>query len=470
MMRSCALAALLVAVGALALAGPVAAHESAPAGVVRVAQSLGDRDLTLVLTPPPSGTGSMDVAVEALDTTAAGGRPVRVGVEPAAAAGTPADTAVVPGPVGAPGRSTVALDRAGSWDVVLADGGAVARIPLRWVDPGTPASTWVARLAIAVAVLAGIAATTAGARRRPRLVGGLAALAAAGVAAGVTAIALGTPAAPAAYVAGGATTGPAAAPMAGMDGMAGMGGTAAMPATGAGPVTLSASLRPSVLALGFTDGSTGADVDDLTVHDEAFVHVAVLGQDGSEQHLHPVRVAPGRWEVRFTPTAAGRYGLFAEFSRDGADHQLARTVLDVPGTPPAPAALPGPGVRDVAGMQVAVSVDGVAPGGPTRIRAEFSAGGRPVTDLQAWLGMAGHLFVLGPGRRGAPDPADAATSFTHAHDMTPRAAGRGHGPEITFTTVLPEPGRYRLWLQVLRGGSLVTVPVELDVPGGPTGV
>ncbi|MDL5156490.1 hypothetical protein [Actinomycetospora termitidis] len=471
-------ALLLAVLGLFVFSAPAVAHESVPSGVVRVAQSLADRELTVTLTPPPTGSGSLAVAIEALGDP--GNRPVAVRAEPvdgAAAAATP----VVPGPVGAPGRTSVDLERAGTWTLVLDDAGALARIPLRWEDPGTPGSTWATRIGAAVAVLAGIAATSF-LRRRVAVAAGLGVLAAAGAAVAVTAFALGTTPVSAAYVAGGAPlsaapAGDTAPDPGGMPGMTGTGGMAGMHGSGGGSptampgggaVSMTSTLTGSTLDLQLRDASTGVAVDDLMVHDDAFVHLAVLGRDGSEQHVHPVRTGPGRWQVRLAPMTPGRHGVFAEFSRDGVTHQQVRSAVDVPGVPASPGALPAPGRQAVAGLVADVAVPDAVAGRPATVRATFSQDGRPVTDLQAWLGMAGHLFVLGPGRSGAPDPADVTASFAHVHDMQARPPGRGYGPDVSFAYTFPDPGTYRLWLQVLRGGSVVTVPVEVSV-GAPAG-
>ncbi|MCD2196869.1 hypothetical protein LQ327_26210 [Actinomycetospora endophytica] len=142
----------------------------------------------------------------------------------------------------------------------------------------------------------------------------------------------------------------------------------------------------------------------------------------------------------------------------------------MPGPPGVLAPTTGPGPRTVAGMTATVAAENAVVGRPARIRMTLAAGGRPVTDLQAWLGMAGHLFVLGPGRAGAPDPTDVATSFAHVHDMTPALPGRASGPEVSFDYVFPQSGAYRLWLQVLRAGEVVTVPVDLAVGSAATGM
>src|SRR5947208_969450 len=50
--------------------------------------------------------------------------------------------------------------------------------------------------------------------------------------------------------------------------------------------------HPHELRLVLTDGATGRPVDDLLVHDSALVHLIVVSPSGRLWHLHPVRVPP----------------------------------------------------------------------------------------------------------------------------------------------------------------------------------
>jgi hypothetical protein len=69
--------------------------------------------------------------------------------------------------------------------------------------------------------------------------------------------------------------------------------------------------------------------------------------------------------------------------------------------------------------------------------------GRPVTDLEPYLGAYGHLVALH-----APDLA-----YSHVHpDGEDRRAGA-----ITFDVELDEPGAYRLFLQFQTRGRVHTV-------------
>ncbi|MDD7916187.1 hypothetical protein [Actinomycetospora callitridis] len=475
--RACALVVLLAALTAL-LAPVASAHESTPVGVQRIELSLGARTLALTITAPPEGGGRMPVVVlprgEAPpgDVTLAAVRP---GEGPATA------PVVAPGaPVGQPHEVVLTADGVGAWEIAVADGATVARIPITVAAPApTPGWVWAVRIGAVLGVVALIAALAPSVRQRPRLALALGAAAIVGLTIAATAVAT-APATSAAATPAAAPVDPAAAPAGGHAGHGGgaLPATAGTPASdmsamGPGAVVVTARTGPGAqagaptdLELDLTDGSTGAAVDDLTIHDDALIHLAVIGPDGRLAHVHPVRIAPGRYVVRVQPATGGRYGVFAEMERAGdGGHQVARTAFDV-GGPAAPAtpAAPGAGVREVAGTDAEVIAPAAVAGRPTRVSVAFTGGGgAPVTDLQGWLGMGGHLMLLGPGLRGVPDPGDPASAFGHVHDMGAAGPAGTYGPQVGFDYTFPRAGRYALWVQVQRDWQIITVPVTVDV-------
>jgi hypothetical protein len=222
----------------------------------------------------------------------------------------------------------------------------------------------------------------------------------------------------------------------------------------------------STLHMSLIDSATGRPADDLLIHHGALIHLIVVSPSGGMFHLHPVRVAPGRYEVRLKQGERGTYAMAAEVARRGGGIQLLRASVDagapLASTPPAPAS-PSPG-------QVNSTV---APAGsPSTIRARFGES----ADLQPWLGMAGHMMVVGP----LPDDRDvgkaavAAPIWSHAHAMVPAAPGSSggqpdesvarYGPEIDFTYTFALPGRYKLWVQAERDYTILTAPTEVEVP------
>jgi hypothetical protein len=73
----------------------------------------------------------------------------------------------------------------------------------------------------------------------------------------------------------------------------------------------------------------------------------------------------------------------------------------------------------------------------------------PVTDLQPYLGASAHLLIL------SIDLADVVHS--HPSDL------QSTGPRVEFDAVFPRPGRYKMWVQFQRDGSVVTAPFVVDV-------
>jgi Cu+-exporting ATPase len=150
-------------------------------------------------------------------------------------------------------------------------------------------------------------------------------------------------------------------------------------------------------------------------------------------------------------------------------------TVTVAGTQPAPVAVPTTDVRSWTGDGVRIRLEGEATVGETSdLTLSFSnvdAAGRgtgPVTDLQPYLGAAGHVVVM---------RADGST-FAHRHAETFDSRGRPvlalpgtrFGPDLALHLRLDRPGAYRLWAQFeLSDGTVVTAPFVLhtQAPAGP---
>ncbi|MGW8884201.1 hypothetical protein [Streptomyces sp. NPDC055749] len=167
------------------------------------------------------------------------------------------------------------------------------------------------------------------------------------------------------------------------------------------------------------------------------------------RHLHPVREADGTWSTPVELPAAGGYRAFADFTPRGEgsrNHTLGADLAVAGAFSPAKM----PPVRTVAevdGYRVALD-GGLRAGRAGELELTVSKDGKPVTDLQPYLGAYGHLVALRSG--------DLAYLHVHPNEGGP-------GPEVSFTATAPSAGTYRLFLDFQHEGKVRTASFTVDV-------
>jgi hypothetical protein len=204
-------------------------------------------------------------------------------------------------------------------------------------------------------------------------------------------------------------------------------------------------------------GADGAPVTEYAPTHERDLHLIVVRRDLSGfQHVHPVLGGDGVWRVPLTVATAGQYRMFADFRP--ADRDEALTLgADVPAPGRyAPAALPAVSrTATVDGYTVELTGE-LTPGTASRLVLRVSRDGRPVTDLQPYLGAYGHLVTLRAG--------DLAYLHTHP-DGVPGDGRTPAGPEVVFYVEVPSAGAYRLYLDFQHGGVVRTAEFTAATPG-----
>jgi hypothetical protein len=177
------------------------------------------------------------------------------------------------------------------------------------------------------------------------------------------------------------------------------------------------------------------------------LHFIVVSRDlGGFQHLHPEPAGEGVWSVKLTLPEAGAYRVFADFAPEGGTGLTLGADLHAGGAYE-PKALPAAN-RTSRVDGYTVELDGaLTPGASSKLTLKVSKDGRPVTDLQPYLGAYGHLVALRAG--------DLA--YLHVHpDGEPGDGKTPSGPEITFYAEVPSRGDYRLFLDFQHEGAVRT--------------
>ncbi|MEE1940672.1 hypothetical protein V1L54_14860 [Streptomyces sp. TRM 70361] len=179
------------------------------------------------------------------------------------------------------------------------------------------------------------------------------------------------------------------------------------------------------------------------------LHLILASRDlAVYRHLHPKRVAGGAWSVPLDLPAAGDYRVFADFvpAAEGAKPLTLGADLAAVGEYE-PEELPEPSpTATVDGYTV--TLDGsLRPGATGTLGLKVAKDGRPVTDLQPYLGAYGHLVALRAG--------DLA--YLHVHPGGEPGNGTTEpGPTVSFSATAPSAGSYRLFLDFKHDGKVRT--------------
>lgn len=252
------------------------------------------------------------------------------------------------------------------------------------------------------------------------------------------------------------------------EGAAGAAGTASAPVAGGlqvsdGGYTLALetptpAVGTSTLKFSIKDAN-GRKVTAFTTEHGKELHFIVASRDLTVfRHLHPVRGADGTWTVRADLPAAGGYKAFADFKPavKGAKGVTLGADLSVPGAfapRPMPPVAP---TAEVDGYQVRLAGT-LDPGKAGELRLTVTKAGKPVTDLEPYLGAYGHLVAL----------RDGDLAYLHVHPNE-----GGPGPDVSFTATAPSSGTYRLFLDFQHEGKVRTAAFTVrtgaaSAPAGP---
>jgi hypothetical protein len=202
-------------------------------------------------------------------------------------------------------------------------------------------------------------------------------------------------------------------------------------------------------------GPDGAAVADFDIEHEKRLHLIAVRRDFTGfQHVHPDLAPDGTWSTGLDLTP-GQWRLFADFKATGADALTLGTDLDVAGDyrPAEPAAEAR--TSRVDGYTVTLDGDLTA-GADAKLTLAVERDGRPVTDLEPYLGAYGHLVALRAG--------DLA--YLHVHpDGAPGDGSTQPGPDVVFYAAVPSAGTYHLYLDFKHQGVVRTAAFTVAAGG-----
>lgn len=212
------------------------------------------------------------------------------------------------------------------------------------------------------------------------------------------------------------------------------------------------------LRLRFRNPHTGATATAFhTVHERVLHLFLVSRRLDWFAHVHPELQADGAFLLDVEVPRPDTYAVIADFYPAAGTPQMLQATWvtsDYRGNPFPDVAAVALNAEPKTSGSLRVSIDPVIATSGQEATIGFTVAdartGAPVTDLQPYLGAPAHLLIV------SADLADVVHS--HPSDI------ESSGPTVTFDSVFPRAGRYKLWVQFQRGGIVETASFVIELP------
>lgn len=261
--------------------------------------------------------------------------------------------------------------------------------------------------------------------------------------------------------------------------------------------------QPATWTLQVTDAKSGAPVQSFETEMTKKMHLIVVKNDLSWfNHLHPTLKTDGTFVVTATLPTSGSYKLYADYTPTGRAQEVPQYEFATGGKTPAPFSVAltpdtmqgmwltkkfvahpegepektGGATYEVAMMPMPAPI---IAGQNTMLHFQVrDAKGKPLKDLQPYLGAMGHCVILSQDTtkylhsHPLAEGADHDMSKMGAMDMSKMNAApapKSGGPDVMFHTNFPTAGLYKVWGQFQHRGQIITSSFVVNVGGGKAG-
>ncbi len=201
------------------------------------------------------------------------------------------------------------------------------------------------------------------------------------------------------------------------------------------------------------DPRTNAVVRNFELVHERILHFFIISQDLEHfAHVHPQLQSDGTFLQSTILPRAGAYRLIADFLPAGGVPQMIQQSVVTAGFTgslvPNAALVEDLTDKLLDGVRVKLSMPRPVAGREQLLtfQVEDAATGRPVADLEPYLGATGHVLLVS---------SDLQTA-AHSHPVADLSATVG--PVIVFQALFPREGAYRVWVQFQRRGRVLVAP------------
>jgi hypothetical protein len=226
-------------------------------------------------------------------------------------------------------------------------------------------------------------------------------------------------------------------------------------------------------------------LDDLIPDHGHLMHLFIVRMPDMKAfwHLHPDQVQPGDFAVKLPIMPEGQYKLYADIVHHTGFPETQVATVNLPAVAGEVLSGDDSGAFDLAATDKVAQLSGgyrmvwlrddhSSDGRPFkagqpywfRFRVE-DKDGKPATDLEPYMGMAGHaVFMSADGNVFAhvhPAGSVSMAAVNLAEGRNPKAAMENMehsapAAEVSFPYGFPQPGEYRIFVQIKRAGKVET--------------
>jgi len=230
------------------------------------------------------------------------------------------------------------------------------------------------------------------------------------------------------------------------------------------------SIEPGApVRLRFIPLVNGQVLRDLALVHEHLLHLIIVSSDLVYfDHVHPVMQADGSLTLDYIFPKSGTYLLFADITPQGQRSQVfrlpvivhsagsgAQLLADVPTLTPTAASARMLASDPTETAELIFQPRAPAAGLHVNFLFRLTKDGRPINDLQPYIGAMGHCVIISQDTQ----------TYLHCHPeqlLAPTPDARG-GPDVPFHTIFPRPGLYKIWGQFKRADRVLIADFVVDV-------
>jgi hypothetical protein len=236
-----------------------------------------------------------------------------------------------------------------------------------------------------------------------------------------------------------------------------------------------APAQPVILKFMPKNATDNMMLKDLSIVHEMPMHLLMVSNDLKWfAHEHPEAKADGSYELAYRFPKADNYLLYSDITPQGASHnQVFKLEKKVGNAPMVEPALTPNANFNAEGYEYQLVTEPAAllSGKSSTVTVRVSKNKKPVSNIENYLGALGHMVIISEDKQEFlhAHPEDHAHTDSekkdpaHTHAPVTAPASDAKGPNVSFMTLFPKPGKYKIWAQFNIDGKVRTAEFVVSV-------